>query len=401
MTPSASHAQDDRLLELAYGELTGAEATAVEAHVRSCPRCTEALDAIRGVRRVMAPLASEPAPDAGLESLLAYAGQAARRSREARAPRERLVRRWVLALSSVVSVALVGVLAYRVVGPSGSPPAEVFAPASKAVAEQAAALEVPAQVAPAASSLDQPESVVPTAAPGPAPRRKPVLRDKEEVGAAKRVLQDKVGIGAAKKDSTRLDLEEASKSARRSSMDARAEADHAPAAAAAEPLAAEEPLEARAPAPAPVVEGRAPAAAAPSKLSLATREATGAGAMAPESPSAGAAAPAGRTEGKRVAAVSEAMQESRSRDQGVTPQALARMAEARRAEGLRDAEAALLERALTLGAQGTLRADLLVRLCEARRALGQSERANATCAQVRVEFPGTPEADAAGRLLGQ
>src|SRR6185369_6013901 len=77
---TAIHQYEDKLLDFAYGELPPPEASAVESHVKSCPRCTQALEQIRGVRTTMSALPQEPAPSAGLESLLAYAEQAAKRS---------------------------------------------------------------------------------------------------------------------------------------------------------------------------------------------------------------------------------------------------------------------------------------------------------------------------------
>jgi hypothetical protein len=79
MNQPSAHRYEDKLLELAYGELPAAEARSVEAHVKGCARCSGALRDIEGVRRQMSQLAAEPAPDAGLESLLAYAQQTARR----------------------------------------------------------------------------------------------------------------------------------------------------------------------------------------------------------------------------------------------------------------------------------------------------------------------------------
>ncbi|MFP2933239.1 anti-sigma factor family protein, partial [Pyxidicoccus sp. 3LG] len=74
MNPQNLHAHEDRLLDFAYGELPVSEARVVEAHLQGCARCTQALHDIRGVRVTMSQLSPmEPAPDAGLESLLAYA----------------------------------------------------------------------------------------------------------------------------------------------------------------------------------------------------------------------------------------------------------------------------------------------------------------------------------------
>src|SRR5262245_5591354 len=83
---TAAHQYEDKLLELAYGELPAHEASAVESHVRTCTRCSEALSEIQAVRTTMGQLPMEPVPDAGLESLYAYADQAARRNAAGPAP---------------------------------------------------------------------------------------------------------------------------------------------------------------------------------------------------------------------------------------------------------------------------------------------------------------------------
>ncbi len=104
------HQYEDKLLDYAYGELPAHEAAAVDAHVRTCAKCSQALVQIRGVRSVFAPLPMVAAPDAGLESLLAYADQHARRAKETKqAP----WRRWVFAFASAAALLVVGVVAVR------------------------------------------------------------------------------------------------------------------------------------------------------------------------------------------------------------------------------------------------------------------------------------------------
>ena len=109
---SAAHQYEDKLLEFAYGELPQHEADAVDAHVRGCTRCASSLSEIRSVRATMAGLPMESAPDAGLESLLAYAEQAARRTTEAKAPPS-LWKRFLMPLASVMALVTVGVIAFR------------------------------------------------------------------------------------------------------------------------------------------------------------------------------------------------------------------------------------------------------------------------------------------------
>lgn len=110
MNPQNLHAHEDRLLDFAYGELPTSEARVVEAHLQGCARCAQALHDIRGVRATMSQLSVEPAPDAGLESLLAYAHQAARRAAAGPEPRPSRWRRWLLPVVGLASVSTFGIL---------------------------------------------------------------------------------------------------------------------------------------------------------------------------------------------------------------------------------------------------------------------------------------------------
>lgn len=124
------HHYEDKLLDYAYGELPAHEASAVDAHVRTCTKCNQALEQIRGVRSVFAPLPKVEAPEAGLESLLAYAEQHARRARgEKQAP----WRRWLLVLASGAALLVVGVVAVRASDESPQSAAELVAASEKSV----------------------------------------------------------------------------------------------------------------------------------------------------------------------------------------------------------------------------------------------------------------------------
>jgi len=79
-----THPEDDRLLELAYGEAPDAEARALRQHVDGCARCKQVLEGIAEVRTAFRSVPTEPAPERGLESLLAYGDQAAARARSRR-----------------------------------------------------------------------------------------------------------------------------------------------------------------------------------------------------------------------------------------------------------------------------------------------------------------------------
>jgi len=82
--PVPMHPDDDRLLELAYGEASTAEARALRQHVDGCARCRHVLEDIAEVRSAFRSVPAEPAPERGLESLLAYGEQAAARARSRR-----------------------------------------------------------------------------------------------------------------------------------------------------------------------------------------------------------------------------------------------------------------------------------------------------------------------------
>jgi hypothetical protein len=110
----AAHQYEDKLLELAYGELPAHEASAVESHVRGCTRCTEALQEIRAVRSTMGQLPAVEPPVEGLDSLYAYAEQAARRNSAGPAPQATWWRRLIAPLAVVSAVAVVAVVGYQV-----------------------------------------------------------------------------------------------------------------------------------------------------------------------------------------------------------------------------------------------------------------------------------------------
>jgi len=70
---------DALLLEYAYGELAEASRQELEKHLPSCSTCQAELAALRSTRQTMSALVPEPAPEAGLASLLVYAQQQAER----------------------------------------------------------------------------------------------------------------------------------------------------------------------------------------------------------------------------------------------------------------------------------------------------------------------------------
>jgi hypothetical protein len=100
----------DRLLDLAYGELSPREAREVEAHAASCEACRAELGRLRETRRLMAALPpEEPSPD-GERVLIAAARQAA----EGRPPRRALAPwRWG-ALAAACALLAVGAVSWRI-----------------------------------------------------------------------------------------------------------------------------------------------------------------------------------------------------------------------------------------------------------------------------------------------
>ncbi|MBX7099152.1 MAG: hypothetical protein K1X89_15685, partial [Myxococcaceae bacterium] len=127
MTPGV-HQDEDRLLELAYGELPAHEASAVEAHVRGCARCAASLEQIRKVRATMKQLEPVSAPDAGLDSLLAYAEQQAKRNAAGPSRAAPWWRRFLAPVATVAALGLVVVVTYKNQNDLQAPsPAEVAA----------------------------------------------------------------------------------------------------------------------------------------------------------------------------------------------------------------------------------------------------------------------------------
>ncbi|HME91081.1 MAG TPA: zf-HC2 domain-containing protein, partial [Myxococcaceae bacterium] len=111
MNPTSQHLEG-KLLDYAYGELSEGEAKTVEAHLSDCPQCADSLTAMKQVRRTMAQLPIAAAPQAGLESLLAYAQKAA--ETRARPARRRTWLRWIVPAGSIAALSLILVLSSKV-----------------------------------------------------------------------------------------------------------------------------------------------------------------------------------------------------------------------------------------------------------------------------------------------
>ena len=158
MSPT-DHDQD-KLLGYAYGELSSPEAKSLEAHLKNCPQCSRALEDIRKVRRTMAQLPTVPAPEAGLDSLLAYAQQAARRAQAGPAAHSHLWK-WVLLPSTgVLAMVLLIVVTARVAEETNlsrlrSVAAPKVAPSSSPLPQ--AEPSVASEIAPAAKAVESPK----------------------------------------------------------------------------------------------------------------------------------------------------------------------------------------------------------------------------------------------------
>ena len=186
---------EDKLLDFTYGELAAAEAQDVEAHLQGCPTCREALESIEGVRRVMARLPVEAAPDTGLESILGYAEQAARRSKAGPAPKPTWWRRWLVPVAGLAAtlVVVVGVATRSVkdapLALSELKPAPVAAPAAEQKMGEAAsapAEESEQQNIPGNRLSAAPEAaVVAKAEPVPVLREPALDSIEKDVGAFK------------------------------------------------------------------------------------------------------------------------------------------------------------------------------------------------------------------------
>ncbi|MBF5045548.1 hypothetical protein FGE12_24280 [Aggregicoccus sp. 17bor-14] len=414
MKPQSPQGHEDRLLEYAYGELPPAEARAVEVHLEDCPRCTESLREIRGVRTAMAPLAEEPVPHAGLDSLLAYAQSTARRNAEpSRAPARGGWRRLVLPLSGALAAGLFGIVVVR------------QHEALDARGPEALREVVSARAEPQASGVEQPP-------PAPSPMlgeaQEQEQKAADSAGAPLRAEEQRRAKVAADERSRAergvLAQRSAAKKAAPASAEAPAELsgaladkeDEAAAGAAANAAAAgvaqaepARPQGARAGASgvdtfsahstgtgsygaaassAPASPPPAQVAAAPSKAARSAPAAS----KAEAAPAAAAPSAAPSKDEQRAANLGYA------NAPGAQTATLSREADAARRAGDRSGEAALLREALG-GAPARERPALLRRLCEAEAARGQAVAAREACRAVLAESPGSAEARAAQAVL--
>ncbi|HEY1333040.1 MAG TPA: hypothetical protein VGF31_02215 [Myxococcaceae bacterium] len=131
--PVPTHPDDDRLLELAYGETPTAETRALRQHVDGCARCRQVLEGIAEVRSAFRSVPAEPAPERGLESLLAYGEQAAARARS---------RRGGLRILALLSAATAFAVVWLVLPPRHAQPDGLARPAATPPTDALAQAEV-------------------------------------------------------------------------------------------------------------------------------------------------------------------------------------------------------------------------------------------------------------------
>ena len=449
MKPQGAHAHEDRLLDFAYDELPPTEARLVEQHVQGCSRCSETLADIRGVRTTMSRLPLESAPDAGLESLLAYAQQSARRAAAGPEPAPRWWRRLLAPVLSVAALGVFGVVVIQVnreVDLSPSLAQHKESPREKTrgrgeqpeVAENAAAPAAPAAAVPA-----------PTTAPVPADIGKVHAEMDEEMRAAMREAPSKkapskkgVGRSAVWEDwgnasagsaggfpekKLAMDADKASKSKRdvpggkampSVSTAQRAEPAEEPAAEYADSVMAEsEARQSAPPEPMQAIRGSVSRSAPASKdvaaddvyEQQAPARAQVASAAPPPpppapaqyQPSAASAGPVAQEEGLALRK-SEAAPKPAERPAtrySPSPAELMKQAEVANRSGDWAQEVDFLRAALSAGVRGSQRLEVLSRLCEAEFALGRRQIAVQVCRSGMAEAPGSSAARMAQRQL--
>jgi len=379
---TAAHQYEDKLLEFAYGELPSHEAEAVDAHVRACPRCADALSNIRSVRSTMAELPMDEAPAAGLASLLAYAEQQAARNLAATpAPWWRRVARarLVASLSSLAALVVVGVLAWRTTLENPRTPAAValeIQEKREAPSEQLARAEAPlaSQPAPPAPSVvpERKRDVADTkkAMPKGAMRanREPLpatgLEKQAEFVSPQTQEADSQGYGLASSPRDVLSPREGGN------------------ARAKDKVQTNEPAPASEVAQVPT-EDEAPAATPQSVKSLELNQFPKTGKVARNVKERTDGAKAGSS----VGAVSSSSDDNAGRGSANV--------EAARAAGLKKdvrAEVKFAVAALAEGAVGPERLEMLKRACDGYERLGEVELADPYCDQLLTEFPSSAPA---------
>jgi hypothetical protein len=450
MKTQGAHAHEDRLLDFAYDELPPTEARLVEQHVQGCSRCSETLAGIRGVRTTMSRLPLESAPDAGLESLLAYAQQSARRAAAGPEPAPRWWRRLLAPVLSVAALSVFGVVVIQVnrevdlspalVQQKESPrektrsreePAEVVADAAAAPAPMPpeASTPVPADIGKVQAEMDEerraamPATRMPTkAAPKKGLMRGSLREDWSNMGAGSAGgFPDKKLALNSDDAASGLDVLGSKESKRKrdatggtalpsvSSAPSSAPAEEAPAEYASS--AESEAVQAAPPEPQQMIRGSASRPAAVASKDFAqddayAQQAPGRAQVATASPPPPPAAPAqyqpaagvARSVTQAEGMKSEAAPKPSPR-LSPSPAELMNQAEVANRSGDWAQEVAFLRAALSAGVRGSQRLEVMSRLCEAEFALGRRQIAVQVCKGVVAEAPGSSEARMAQRRL--
>lgn len=364
MKPGLGH-HEDKLLELAYGELPDPEARAVQAHLKGCSQCSQSFSAIEEVRAAMAQLPREPAPEAGLDSLLAYAEQAARRAAAGPAPRPTWWRKLILPLAGAVAASVLVVIGIQVKGQVDTRLTKKdYAPKEEqAAAPIAAPAPEPAAVAgqPAVFTETEPQSATGT-------EGDKTLALRREVALADRLTSTN-SRAPSKKAEERTEM------------------------------LAEKPAQAELPAAAP------PLAPSGATAQATARERSSLG-LGLGSDYSNAHRGGGRGTSRSVPSSEyAAADEVQTVAKGYAPEDKTQM-RAQEVEGLlaqarafnrandRKQEISYAQRVLALDARGYQRAEALKRLCDAFDDLGLEDQANPYCEALQQEFPATAAAKA-------
>jgi hypothetical protein len=419
----SAHPEEDRLLELAYGEAPPAEARSLRQHVDGCTRCQDVLQGIAEVRSAVRSVPPEPAPERGLESLLAYGEQAAARARS---------RRRSLRLVGLLSVATAVVVAWVLVPvPSRDreAPQEMLAradvppraQAERPVAEEKGEAQPPAVAAPVEKrKLEQVRREASGASVAAAPKTAEPYKD-----AAKPDLRPPAVAQSTRRDASTISKEDRAsplaalgsggrmagnaQKARTPSegvVDKKQGMNGAEIAAAAAPAALGKDIAASADeATGPTAVGHSSVAGAGAPTVAARSSAPGAGALESTAPrsSGSAAGTLKSTAGARSSASGEGAPGSNAAARPSASEVAVGTATPT-VQALRPADrppkAARLDqvRGEVGQATGDHRKALLLEQCRLESELQMGPAAVQTCSQVAREFPGTPEAKQATEL---
>jgi hypothetical protein len=386
------HPDEDRLLELAYGEAPSAEARTLRQHVDGCTRCRDVLQGIAEVRSAVRSVPPDPAPERGLESLLAYGEEAAARARS---------RRRSFRLVGLLSVATAVALAWILLPMS---PRE--RPGSQ---DMLARADAPAR-GQAEPAFAEPK----VAAPAPAP---PVAEEKMKAEQARKEVSGAIVAMAPKtaerqKDAAKVAAPELKASSAPASP---------PAAVAISKRAAPKPERNSTAATSPpavamsTAPGGSPGHERAPGLAAGGQTAFGDGRMQADrsrsatAPNAGTGSAARAvSNAQKARTASEASVDKKQRMNGAEIAAAAAPAalgeDSKPAGALRPADrppkVARLEqvRREMVQAAGDHRKALLLEQCRLEAELQMGPAAVQTCSQVAREFPGTPEAKQATEL---